>query len=88
MAVLTQKSITMGIEEFLLDSAEKQGIAKGTEQGIAKGIEQGGEEAREEEQINAVTNLIVELGLNDEQISRGIKVPVNFVKSIRDRLKK
>jgi hypothetical protein len=72
MAVLTQKNITMGIEELLLDRAEKQGIEKG----------------REEEQTKVVTNLIVQLGLSDEQISAIAEVPVDFVKAIRRGLKK
>ena len=36
MSILTERSTTMGLEEVLLDSAEKQGIKKGMEEGIAK----------------------------------------------------
>jgi len=76
IAVLTQKSITMGIEEFLLERAERQGIAKGRE------------EAREEGQVKVVTKLIIQSVLSDEQIANIADTSVNFVKSIRDGLKK
>ncbi|WP_184548464.1 hypothetical protein [Mucilaginibacter sp. FT3.2] len=88
VAILTERSITMGIEEFLLDRAEKQGIEKGIERGIEKGIEKGREEGREEELIKVVTNLIVQLGLANEQIAAIAEVPVSFVKTIRDGLNK
>ena len=39
IAILTERKITMGIEEFLLDRAEKEGIKKGIEEGIEKGVE-------------------------------------------------
>jgi predicted transposase/invertase (TIGR01784 family) len=45
ISILTGRSTTMGIEEFLLDQAEKKGIRKGIEQGIEKGIEKGMREA-------------------------------------------
>jgi flagellar biosynthesis/type III secretory pathway protein FliH len=34
----------MGIEEFLLDQAKKEGLRKGREEGIEKGLHQGREE--------------------------------------------
>jgi len=40
IAVLTERKVTMGIEEFLLDMAEKKGIKKGIEQGIEQGIKE------------------------------------------------
>ena len=36
IAVLTERNITMGIEEFLLDQARKEGIEQGIEQGMEK----------------------------------------------------
>ena len=41
IAILTERRTTMGIEEFLLDSAEKKGIAKGIEKGREEGVEIG-----------------------------------------------
>lgn len=36
--ILTERNITMGIEEFLLDRAEKKGIEKGREEGREEGV--------------------------------------------------
>ncbi len=36
IAILTERNITMGIEEFLLERAEKKGIEKGIEKGVEK----------------------------------------------------
>jgi len=41
IAELTERSTTMGIEEFLLDQAKKEGRREGIEEGIEKGIEKG-----------------------------------------------
>jgi len=38
ISILTKRSTTMGIEEFLLDRAEKKGRKEGIEKGIEKGI--------------------------------------------------
>jgi len=56
--------------------------------GEVKGIEKGREEGREEKEIVVVTKLITELGFSDEQAANFAEVPVSFVKSVRDRLKK
>ena len=44
---LTNRSRNMGIEEFLLDRAEKQGIEKGLEKGLEQGLEKGLEQGLE-----------------------------------------
>ena len=44
IAILTERNITMGIEEFLLDRAEKKGIKKGIETGFEKGHKQSRKE--------------------------------------------
>ena len=44
IANLTERNITMGIEEFLLDRAEKKGIEKGIERGIEQGVEKNTKE--------------------------------------------
>lgn len=41
IGILTERSKAMGIEEFLLDQAEKKGIEKGLKKGIEQGIEKG-----------------------------------------------
>lgn len=44
--------------------------------------------AREEEKNKFVTNLIAKLGLSNEQVAEIAEVPLSFVKSVRDGLKK
>jgi hypothetical protein len=43
---------------------------------------------REEKELKFVTNLIAQSGLSDEQIAGIAEVPLSFVKSVRDGLKK
>jgi hypothetical protein len=50
----------------------------------AKGIEKG----REEEQVKVIKNLIVQLGLSDEQAAGVAEVSIDFVKKIRADLNK
>jgi len=52
--------------------------------GEVKGIEKG----REEKEIVVVKKLITELGFSDEQAANFAEVPVSFVKSVRNTLKK
>ena len=44
ISILTGGSTTMGIEEFLLDNAKKEGKLEGIEEGIEKGIEKNSRE--------------------------------------------
>ena len=52
ITTLTERSVTMGIEEFLLDQAEKKGVEKGIEKGIEEGIEKGIEKTKREIALN------------------------------------
>ena len=61
---------------------------KGEVKGIEKGIVKGREEGREEKGLEVVTNLIVNLGLPDEEVAVIAGVSVSFVKSVRVGLKK
>lgn len=74
--LLTNNNITMGIEEFVLDRAKKDGIAEGKAEGEVKGNSQ------------AVKNLITKMGLTNAQISDVLEVPISFVENIRQELKK
>jgi hypothetical protein len=47
LSVLTENDTTMGIEEFLLDRAKKEGVQIGREKGLVEGIEKGREEGIE-----------------------------------------
>ncbi|MFI5138984.1 MAG: hypothetical protein ACHQIM_14265 [Sphingobacteriales bacterium] len=75
-------------KDFLYRKGEEKGIEKGEVKGIEKGIVKGREEGREEKGLEVITNLIVNLGLSDEQIAGSVGVPVSFVKSVREGLKK
>jgi hypothetical protein len=56
----------MGIEEFLLDRAKKEGIKEGRHA--------------------VIENLIVKLGLSNEQAADVADVSINFVQKIREQL--
>jgi len=71
---ITNDITTMGIEELILHRAEQHGIEKGVEKGKAEG------------KIEEVRNLIVKLGLTDEQAADIAGVTAAFVKAIREGL--
>ena len=71
LEILTERSSTMGIEEFLLDRATKQGEKKGLEQ----------------KSHAVVENLIKELGLSNEQAAGIAEVSVEYVAKVRATLK-
>jgi hypothetical protein len=53
-----------------------------------RGAVKGREEGREEEKFKLVTNMVAQSDLSDQQIASMAEVPLNFVKSVRDGLKK
>ena len=58
ISILTGRSTTMGIEEFLLDQAEKKGIKKGIEQGIEQGMKEAALKMKQNGlDINLITNI-------------------------------
>ncbi|MDR0793905.1 MAG: Rpn family recombination-promoting nuclease/putative transposase, partial [Chitinophagaceae bacterium] len=67
-------------EYSVLKTAEDRGLERGREEGREEGIEQGREDV--------VVNLIIKLGLNDEQAANVAGVPIATVKKIRASLKK
>jgi len=66
---LTERSVTMGIEEFLLEQAEKQGIKKGMEKGIEKGIETGIEKGIETGIEKGIRNTALKMRDNGIEIN-------------------
>jgi predicted transposase/invertase (TIGR01784 family) len=72
---ITEKRKTMGIEEMLLDQAQKKGLEKG----IAKG--------KAETNAEIVKKLIIKMGLSDAQIADILGVPITFVQKRRSELK-
>jgi predicted transposase/invertase (TIGR01784 family) len=80
-----KKEEYMAYEKNLMDKWTEYSVLKTAEdRGLERGIEQGREEGREE----VVVNLIIKLGLNDEQAANVADVPVAVVKKIRASLKK
>ncbi|MDR0792200.1 MAG: Rpn family recombination-promoting nuclease/putative transposase [Chitinophagaceae bacterium] len=67
-------------EYSVLKTAKERGREEGMEKGIEKGMEQ--------KSYEVVANLIIKLGLNDEQAANIADVPVATVKKIRASLKK
>jgi predicted transposase/invertase (TIGR01784 family) len=68
ISILTERSITMGIEEFLLDQAEKKGIQKGIEKGIEKNTK---ETALKMKNSSIDLNLIANItGLSIDEIEK------------------
>lgn len=63
---------TMGIEEFLLDRAEKKGIAKGIEKGA------------ESERLKIVQSLLINTDFDNEKISSLTGFPIQFIEQMRD----
>ena len=56
IVILTERNITMGIEELLLDLAEKKGIEKGIKEGIEQGVEKGAEKITREIALKMIEN--------------------------------
>ncbi|GAB3704626.1 hypothetical protein GCM10027592_36220 [Spirosoma flavus] len=75
---LTQSNKTMGIEEFLLERAKKEGIKEGLEKGLEQGAEQ--------EKRSLVTRLLTMTAFSSEQIADIVNVSVAFVDQVRKDL--
>ena len=71
-----------------LKKGEAEGIEKGMEKGMEKGIEKGIEKGKEESKKEFVRNLILKTHFSDEEIMEMAAVTLDFVKVIRDEVKK
>jgi len=74
--LLTNNKTTMGIEEFVLNRAEKKGFAKGREEESLKN------------QTDVSTKLILKTDFSDEQIAEIAGASVTFVVKLRKTLSK
>ncbi len=83
LEVITKNSKNMGIEEFLLDRAKKQGIEEGLEKGIKKGIEQGIEQGKSD----VVKNLLRAGKFSISEIANFAGVTESFVRKVKRSLK-
>lgn len=84
IAILTKNSTTMGIEELLLDQAEKKGRREGIKEGIKEGIEKGASL-----KDAAITrNLLSSTDFSVAKIAQLVGVSEDFVLKIKAELKK
>jgi predicted transposase YdaD len=72
----------MGIEELLLDLAEKKGIAKGREEGIEKGKT----EKQLEDQLTFTRNLLTSTDFDTVKIAQLVGVTEKFVLKVKKEL--
>lgn len=70
------------------DFLYRKGETKGEEKGIEKGIEKGEIKGKEQKSRAVVENLIVKLGLSDEQTADVAEVSIDYVKEVRFALNK
>ena len=86
--VITNKTPkTMGIEEFILERANRVGLKKGMEKGMEKGIKKGRVEAYAEKDYAFVKSLLTQTDFDNEKIAQIASVNADFVKKIRGDLK-
>ena len=87
---LANRQTTMGLEEFVLDRAKRQGLyegrKEGLEQGIREGIREGIEIASAEKERAFVVNLLQKTSLDIPQIADIAGVRVAFVEEIKASL--
>ncbi|GAB4033317.1 Rpn family recombination-promoting nuclease/putative transposase [Spirosoma gilvum] len=70
---ITQQNTTMGIEQFLLERAKKEGREQGIEQGV-------------KEKSQTVTQMLLrETSFTVEEIARLVGVPVSFVEEVKKK---
>jgi hypothetical protein len=68
---------TMGIEEFVLDRAEKQGFAKGLKEGL---------KSHEEAKFSFVKNLLLDSDFSQAKIASLAGVTISFVRKVKRSL--
>jgi flagellar biosynthesis/type III secretory pathway protein FliH len=83
---LTNNKLTMGLEQFLLERANKEGIEQGVKQGVMQGVMQGMKQGREAEKKSLVVNMINKTLLSDQQIAEVAETTVDFVAQLRQQL--
>jgi len=76
----------MGIEEFLLDRAEKEGIEKGIQKGIQKGIEKGMSQKELEKNLAFTRNLLSSTDFSTSKVAQLVGVNEDFVLKVKSEL--
>ncbi|MCF2443493.1 hypothetical protein L0657_05945 [Dyadobacter sp. CY345] len=75
---LTENKNTMGIREFVLERAKKEGKAEGKEEGLQQGIYL--------KSLDFTKSLLSETTFDDEKIAAMVGVDVSFVKKVRTEI--
>jgi hypothetical protein len=79
---ITNRPITMGLEEFVLDRAKRVGLKEGREIGLSQGMA-----IKElEEKTNFTKNLLLQTDFSDEKIANLVGVDINFVQEVKSSL--
>lgn len=79
LAILTERGTTMGIEEFLLDQARKEGIEKGVETGFEKGMT----EKEMEKNTDFTRSLLSSTDFSTAKIAHLVGVSEDFVLRVK-----
>jgi predicted transposase/invertase (TIGR01784 family) len=83
-----KKEEYMAYEKNLMDKwTEYSVLQTAEERGLERGREEGREEGIEQKSYEVVKNLIIKLGLNNEQAANVADVPIATVKKIRASLR-
>jgi predicted transposase YdaD len=91
---ITNRPITMGLEEFVLDRAKRVGLKEGREiglsegrsVGLSQGLSQGMAIKELEDKTNFTKNLLLQTDFSDEKIANLVGVDINFVQEIKSSL--
>ena len=84
---LTNRQTTMGIEEFVLDRAQRVGMKKGLEQGLEQGLKQGLKQGKEitryEKDFAFTKSLLEQTDFSIEKIATLVGVEIEFVEKVK-----
>ena len=84
--IITNRSNTMGLKEFVLDRERRMARKEGREEGIEEGIEQGMDIKEKEDKTNFTKNLLQQSDFSDEKIALIVGVDMEFVEEMRASL--
>lgn len=83
---ITNKKETMGIEEFMLDRAKKEGIDEGYQKGIQKGETKGISKGHDEKTREIAKNLLLNTDFTFTKIASLVNVSPAFVSKVKKSL--
>lgn len=81
---LTNKTVNMGIEEMMIDMANKQGLKDGEKKGIQKGVKQGKRAGKKEAKSAFAKSLLVKTNFSVAKIASIVGVRPAFVRQLKE----